>query len=437
MSLFARRIFHLKEWKFLKNEAIQHTRHYELETMSRNIAVTKAYVPPIEKQSLEIVERKGVGHPDTLLDAIAEDVGLNLCQYYQEHFNRIFHHNVDKGSIAGGRARIEFGGGELLEPIYICVVGRATTEILQGNNLTRVPLGTLVLNSMTETLTNTIRNIDPIRHVLMDYKIKPGSEDLTQVFERGIDEIPRANDTSFGVAFAPLSETEKVVLETEHLLNSEAFKKKHREVGEDIKIMGLRLDNKIQLTIAAAIISKFTPDADHYHGVLKDIHDAALDQAIKITDREINLVVNSADDPKRGSYYLTITGTSAEMGDDAGVGRGNRANGLITPCRPMSLEATAGKNPTSHTGKIYNVLSQKIADRIIAEESRVSEVYVKILSRIGNPLDQPLIASTELVVEEETNWDAVEKSVTAIVDSELMDVTSVQQMILDKKASLF
>jgi len=405
--------------------------------MSRNIAVSKAVTLPIEQQALEIVERKGKGHPDTLLDAVVENVGLKLCNYYIDNFGGILHHNVDKGSIAGGRARVTFGGGELLEPIYICVVGRATTEIFKDEQLLRIPLGTLTLSSMKNTLKKTLRFLDPTEQVIMDYRIKPGSADLTHVFDQSVDDIPRANDTSFGVAFAPFSETETIVYETEHLLNSDAFKKKLPEVGEDVKVMGLRTEGEIKLTVAAAMIAHLIPDADHYHGILKDVENAVLDQARKITDREVGVVVNSADDPVRGMYYLTITGTSAEMGDDAGVGRGNRANGLITPCRPMSLEATAGKNPQNHVGKIYNVLAGRMANRIIAEEPRVSEIAIKILTRIGYPIDQPLIASAEVIPDEKTSWNAVKKSVTAIMDAELEDVCSVQQLILDGKASLF
>jgi S-adenosylmethionine synthetase len=405
--------------------------------MPRNIVVGKATVPPIEQQPLEIVERKGKGHPDTLLDAIVENVGVRLCKYYLDNFGRILHHNVDKGSIAGGRTRVQFGGGELLEPIYICVVGRAATEVLKDRELVRIPLGTLTLASIKNTLKETMRFLDPTEHVLLDYRIKPGSADLTNLFDRSCGAIPRANDTSFGVAFAPLSETEDLVFKTEQLLNSKAFKKKHPEVGEDIKVMGLRTDDNIQLTVAAAMIAPLIPDKDHYMGVLQDVRNAVLDQAAKLTNRKVALAINSADRPEENSFYLTITGTSAEMGDDAGVGRGNRVNGLITPCRPMSLEATAGKNPTSHTGKIYNVLARRIADHVVAEEPRVSEIYVKILSRIGSPLDEPLVASADLVVDHDASWESVKKSVAAIVDAELADVCSVQDTILEGKVRLF
>ncbi len=53
----------------------------------------------------------------------------------------------------------------------------------------------------------------------------------------------------------------------------------------------------------------------------------------------------------------------------------------------MSLEATAGKNPVSHVGKIYNVLAQKIAERIYAETGKPAEVIIQ--SKIGQPITDP------------------------------------------------
>src|SRR5690606_39588302 len=77
----------------------------------------------------EIVERKGLGHPDTLCDAIAERVSVSLSRYYLEHFGAILHHNVDKALICAGSASPRFGGGELLEPIDIFLGGRVTADV--------------------------------------------------------------------------------------------------------------------------------------------------------------------------------------------------------------------------------------------------------------------------------------------------------------------
>ncbi len=100
------------------------------------------------------------------------------------------------------------------------------------------------------------------------------------------------------------------------------------------------------------------------------------------------MAVNAAD--KGYSIYLTVTGTSCESGDNGQVGRGNRINGLITPCHTMSLEAVAGKNPVSHVGKIYNLKAQEIANRI-NEAFKVKEVQVQLLSRIGKPINDPFV----------------------------------------------
>jgi S-adenosylmethionine synthetase len=53
------------------------------------------------------------------------------------------------------------------------------------------------------------------------------------------------------------------------------------------------------------------------------------------------------------------------------VGRGNRVCGLITPYRPMTLEAAAGKNPYNHVGKLYNLCAQQICERIVSELKNV------------------------------------------------------------------
>src|SRR5690606_40191772 len=91
------------------------------------------------------------------------------------------------------------------------------------------------------------------------------------------------------------------------------------------------------------------------------VRDLAREAARTAGARDCAVEVNMADGETPESVYLTVTGTSAESGDYGQVGRGNRANGLITPHRPMSLEAVAGKNPVTHVGKLYNLLASRIA----------------------------------------------------------------------------
>jgi len=390
----------------------------------------------IEELNTEIVERKGIGHPDYIADASAESVSLALCNYYLKEFGTILHHNVDKGLVVGGRANPTFGGGYVEEPIYIIIAGRATSQVIKDREIIRIPVGCITINAVRQFIKENFRFLDPVKHVIVDYKIRPGSTDLVKVFELG-RKTPLANDTSFGVSFAPLSQTEKLVLETEKYLNSKKVKSELPEVGEDIKVMGLRRKNEIELTIAAAMISHLIPDKDHYISVKEEVKRRIEDLAAKITDCPVKVKVNAADKIEKGVVYITVTGTSAESGDDGNTGRGNRVNGLITPCRPMSMEATAGKNPVSHVGKIYNVLAKIVAERIYNEVKGVREVYVKILGRIGWPIDNPMYIDIQTILEPEYKIATIRGDIEGIVNEELNNITRITDLILKRRVEIF
>ena len=403
----------------------------------RQITVSEYRWPGIENLAIEMVERKGLGHPDYIADGIAEAVSRELCRYYIEHYGAILHHNVDKVLVVGGQARPVFGGGEVLHPIYIIVSGRATSYVRTHEGLDFVPIGSLVLKASKEWIRKNFRYLDPEHHVVIDYKIGQGSVDLVGLFELGKTRVPLANDTSFGIGFAPLSTLEKLVLGIERLLNSKEMKSSIPAIGEDVKVMGLRMGKKITLTVAVAIVSRHVKDKDEYLSVKEEIKNRILDYAVKIApDYDIDVYVNTADKPEEGIYYITVTGTSAEHGDDGATGRGNRANGLITPMRPMSLEATAGKNPVSHVGKIYNVLASRIAERIVSQVRGVKEVYVGLLSQIGRPINEPLIADVKIVPESVLSLD-MKNEAARIVEEELDRVTEITKLILEDRVMLF
>lgn len=400
--------------------------------VKRNIVVEKVIRTPVEEQEIEIVERKGIGHPDSLADGVADAVSRALCKGYQEEFGTVLHHNTDQVEIVGGRAAPSFGGGRVLNPIYILLSGRATTMV--GEKL--VPVNKIAIHAAKDYLRKSMRNLDVANDVIIDSRIGQGSADLIDVFKRR-EQVPMANDTSFGVSFAPFSETEELVLRTEELMNSAKFKGKFPESGEDIKVMGLRENNLITLTIADAMVAKYIPDLDHYRSVKEDMTEEIKTLTDKITEREVRVLINTADDYERGSVYLTVTGTSAEMGDDGSVGRGNRVNGLITPNRLMSLEAAAGKNPINHVGKIYNLLSLRIAQDIAQTAESVKEVYVKILSQIGAPIDQPKAADIQLLMNDAGKFDDIKGKCESITDLHLAEITKISEMFINEELTTF
>jgi len=406
--------------------------------MKRNIVLTEKPNCLVQDEKMcEMVERKGKGHPDTITDAAVEEVSKSLCKEYYEFSGKIFHHNVDKAALAGGRSNAVFGGGEVIEPIYILIVGRATTEIIREEKSKKVDIGSIVAEAVEGYIISNLRFLDPKKHLVIDYKIKPGTVDLVSVFETETD-IPLANDTSFGCGFAPFSETEQLVYDSEHFLNSQELKKELPEVGEDIKVMGVRMEDNIRLTIATAMISSLIPDLDHYLNVKEEVKEKILNLTHSIAEREVLVDVNTADQPERGIVYLTVTGTSAEHGDDGQVGRGNRANGLITPYRPQSLEATAGKNPVNHTGKLLNVTANSIAKRIIKECDKISEVNVLILSQIGKPIDEPQLCNVQWIPSDKNLPKAsVENDMESICNEELGKIPKLWKDYMEGKFELF
>ncbi|WP_369425433.1 methionine adenosyltransferase [Methanothrix sp.] len=391
--------------------------------MTKNIRVEELTQRPVEKQKIEVVERKGLGHPDSVADGIAEEISRALCREYIERFGRVLHHNTDKIQIVAGRSRPAFGGGEVIQPQYILLTGRATRVC--GD--VEVPVDAIALRTARSHLKRALRNLDLDTHVIIDCKIGTGSADLCEIFDRDTSTVPSANDTSYGVGYAPLSETERIVYSTEQELLS--LRSRIPAIGEDIKVMGLREDDTIYLTIACAMVDRYIDDLDHYVETKKEIVEEISAKAQSMTKRRVKVQMNVGDNIATGSVYITVTGTSAEMGDDGAVGRGNRANGLITPNRPMSLEATSGKNPINHVGKIYNLLSNLIAKEIAEEVDGVEEVYVKILSQIGKPISQPHIASVQLVLKDGVGLSSAHSRAEEITERWLEDIPRVQQMI--------
>jgi len=391
--------------------------------MTRKIKVEELTQSPIERQEIELVERKGIGHPDSLADGLAEEISRALCKEYQDRFGRVLHHNTDKIQLVAGRSSPAFGGGEVIQPIYILLTGRATK--ICGDK--EIPVDTIAIRTARKHLAKALINLDLNHQVILDCKIGMGSADLCNIFDRDALTLPSANDTSFGVGYGPLSETERIVFSTEQSLLD--LRKKFPAIGEDIKVMGLREGDSISLTIACAMVGRYIDDIDHYVQIEDDIVQELIDRASAMTDRRVEIQMNVGDNVEAGSVYLTVTGTSAEMGDDGAVGRGNRSNGLITPCRPMSLEATSGKNPINHVGKLYNLISTLIANQVAEEVDGIEEVHVKILSQIGKPIDQPHLASIQAILKDGRSLSSVEGQAMEIFNDWLDNIPKVQQMI--------
>ncbi len=333
----------------------------------------------------EVVERKGIGHPDSLADGISESISRSLCRFYLDEFGQILHHNVDKVLIIAGKSRPEFGGGSILASPSVVVGGRATAPSTKAVN-------EIIDEAVGSFFHATLKNLKEFR---VEPRVEEGAPELRSLIGRG------ANDTSIGVGFAPLDSVERLVFELENDMRS------IKGVGEDTKIMAVRIGDDLKIVAAAAMISKYIHSRDDYDEAKAKVRGAVLRNA-----ENADVSVNAAD--SGSNIYLTVTGTSIEMGDDGATGRGNRGNGLITPMRPMTMEAIAGKNPVSHVGKIYNVLAERAANDI-AELDGVEEAYVTLVSKIGSPINQPLLKGVRIAGDLRLTG-ALESRVESIID---------------------
>ncbi len=371
-------------------------------SLRRNITVYTAERSRADTEA-EMCEHKGVGHPDTITDAVCEAVAVELARTYERDFGGGMHFNVDKGLLIGGRSAPRFGGGDVLDRPKLIVCGRAS------NPERRLDLAALVTGAAGAWLDANLQAGASLFR--LSSEVREGSANLQQVVGRT---RVRANDTSFGVGYAPLSLLENKVLRLAGTLASPALRAKIPAAGQDFKVMGLRNGRKLAFTVAIALIDRHVSSPADYFAAKEDIR-AFVQASLDAGDR---IVINQLDNPAakdESDIYLTVTGLSAEMGDDGQVGRGNRVNGLITPGRPMSLEAAAGKNPYAHVGKIYNVLAHRIARTICEEVPEVNEATVRLLSAVGAPLDEPQVASVEICGRA---TEAVRSRVAAIVDAQ-------------------
>jgi S-adenosylmethionine synthetase len=381
----------------------------------------------IDQRPVEIVERKGLGHPDTICDMVSERFSQALSRHYLDRFGLVLHHNVDKALLAAGRSEAAFGGGRIVAPIDLYLAGRATVAV----GAEAVPVAEIAEQAVAGWLGESLHALDPSTAVRVHTIVHPGSAELVDLFRRPrAADVRLANDTSIGVGFAPLSELERIVLAVEHALNAPELKRRHPEIGEDIKVLGVRRRESISLTIACAFVGRYLSGMAAYLEAKERVGEAAIAVARSITRRHVEVAVNAADDIAAGAVYLTVSGTSAEAGDDGETGRGNRSNGLITPYRPMTLEAVAGKNAITHVGKLYNAAADGIARAVVAEVAGVTEAECRLVSRIGTPIDQPPLVHLCLRTADRGLSFEIERAANEVVEREIARIPELWRSFL-------
>lgn len=388
----------------------------------------------------EIIERKGLGHPDTICDSIACDLSREFSKFTVKNCDgMVLHHQFDKVMIIGGKTDVSWGGGCFIEPIRINITGRASKTYLGKE----IPVRDIIDKTIKKYFEKIFPEVDFKEDVIInDYvtdsagpgtikeskgSIKDMFNPVTKEAVRGYEKLV-ANDTSYCIAYAPYSKLEKTVLNVEQYLNSEKIKKKYPWLGSDIKIMAVRHKKNVDMTMCIPQIARYVKSFDEYIENLKTISHCIIRILLKYySKKDINLSINTKDDYTKKNVYLTVSGASLS-GDIGVVGRGNRPNGLITASRPMSLEGASGKNPRYYSGFIYSILAKNIADKLYSISKKPCEV--KIVSQNGGDLLNPWRI---LITINSSKTDMIEN----IVKKECSKITKITQDFIEGKIKTY
>lgn len=391
----------------------------------------------------EVVEKKCVGHPDTLADGLAEHLSRKYSIYTRDKYGAILHHNFDKVGLLGGASYVRFGEGRLTSPIRVLLNGRASTRF--GNSL--IPVNDLLTIWSKEFLGERLPLLDVDKDLSFHYNLSnqssPGKTEENYKTEgtrkywfepRGLFDLQEfhnllSNDTSLGVGYAPFSTLENIINIIAEHLTSESFMRDNPWIGSDIKIMGYRDHGTINITLCVPQISRFVFSAQMYKDNVQKTHKVIRSIIERNDIKEYEININTRDDFEKAELYLTAIGTSLESGDEGLVGRGNRINGLITPMRPMSMEGAAGKNPVYHIGKVYHVTANLIAKRIYEDLGVGNEVF--LISQSGRDLFDPWVVHVNVKKKVD------KERIRAIVEACLGNISSITLGILNNQYTIY
>lgn len=350
---------------------------------------------PAEQYPFEIVERKGIGHPDTLADGVAEAISLEYSKYCLKNYGVILHQTLDKIMLIGGLGKFGFGIGKMIQPWRLILNGRLTKSFERK----KVPYQDIEIDAARKYLKLVVPKLDINKWLKIEMYTSSYSKNPRWFAPRSIKDIPDAirpyaNDTSTCVGYWPLTITEQLTLLMERYFYDSKGLTRFNYIGQDIKVMSVRRKDKIVITMCVPFFSQFTPDCDTYYGRKKRIITDLLRIAREFVKNkyEISLQVNTQDEMignKRKSigYYFVVSGSALDSGEEGVVGRGNRSRGIISTVRPHTLEAIQGKNPVYYVGKVYNYLADILAKKIATQLECESVVYIS--SRNGDDLYKP------------------------------------------------
>ncbi|MFD6096838.1 methionine adenosyltransferase [Nocardiopsis flavescens] len=347
-----------------------------------------------EARGFDVVERKGIGHPDSLADIVAEEFSRRYSLYGIDHFGAVPNHWVDKVALIGAEAEVAFGGHTIRKPVSAHLFGKVTRAVGSAT----LPIDDLFQSVVEDVLTQVTgeEQIADFVRCRVENTAGVSADHPASFYHPGearhclpLPDGQLANDTAFCSAYAPADPVDLLAIDIENHVNSPLFRSDLDGLGSDVKVMIVRAAEVLEATVCLPVRPEAVLSRQAYRAMITEAQDRlnAFIEAHPVV-REYpwspRLSINTKDHGH--GAYLTPFGTSLGKGDCGLVGRGNRANGVISS-RGGGVEALAGKNPVHHTGKLYTLAAERLASRIHDKLDLPNEVV--LVSRNGDRLDEP------------------------------------------------
>lgn len=353
------------------------------------------YVSP-EDNLIEITERKGIGHPDTLADMLAIECSKAYAKFCLKNYGCVLHYNLDKLYIGAGLFKYEEGKVIKKSNIIVNLNGRVTNT-MNGEKIDLDNIFKPVIKKYLKTVLPRLDvendltiNINSTQNTKRDYWYSP----------RDINDVPdyknvTAGDTALCVAHGDFTFCESLALYLESILYDKTIEgymsPKYKDIGQDIKFMVSRIGKKVEVTICLPVLRGCYKNDMEYDKIIKKyerIFYKSLDNFDNPRGYQVVIRVNYKDDGTIDKYTLCI-GTCAECGEEGIVGRGNDGQGLISAFRPHTVEAPFGKNVRYHTGYVVSFMAQRAVSRIYKELGVRCMIYA--ITRNRNSLYDPYV----------------------------------------------
>ncbi|WP_160050969.1 methionine adenosyltransferase [Nocardiopsis sp. FR4] len=367
-----------------------------------------------------VVERKGIGHPDSLADLIAEEFSRRYSLHGLDLFGAVPNHWVDKVALVGAETEVSFGGYTVHKPISAYLFGKVTRSVGDQS----LPIEELFRDVVEDVLLEATGNEDIVRSVrsFVENTAGIGADHPASFYRPSAGEECRvpgkgvvANDTAFCSAYAPVDPLDTLAVDVENHVNSASFKEGLDGLGSDVKVMLVRAVDVVEVTACLPVHPEAVGSHREYTALVTATYDrldafVCQHPVVRRSPWLTQLNVNTKDHGR--SAYLAPFGTSLGKGDCGLVGRGNKANGVISASGGAGVEALAGKNPVHHTGKLYTLAAARLADRLHTKLGVANEVV--LVSRNGDRLDDPSFVGVRLAGRgAQSNRDAIEELTAA------------------------